>query len=291
MLPRRTGSEASSVRWWRSATNASCSGARERAWAWTLPVATVGHPEPLRQLRRARGCASGRGAGRAAAARRAGGQGRRRPAAAAASARRARRGPRSRSGSTSPAACSSSVSSGTAGGGSCLSRSCTWARVTIRQRLRQPTASSTSSVTCRPSVEVHLRPVDRPQPERLGRHPRTPSSPRPRCGRSPPSPRARPRRRPPPAPSGERRAVQEGEGGVRVELDVGHERMFARGSDRLKTYSARSCRIAGTQSSAIVEAKTSAAASHSASEVPMATAIGPQIAIPTGLKASEPNQS
>ncbi len=44
VLPRRTGSDESSVRWWRSATNASCNGARERAWTWTLPVATVRRP-------------------------------------------------------------------------------------------------------------------------------------------------------------------------------------------------------------------------------------------------------
>ena len=56
VLPRRTGSEASSVRWWRRATNASCSGARVRACAWTLPVATVGTPSrgrarPAQRLR------------------------------------------------------------------------------------------------------------------------------------------------------------------------------------------------------------------------------------------------
>ena len=199
------------------------------------------HPEPPAPAARAPGCATGRGAGTGAAARPAGGRDRTRPAAAAASARRGRRGPRTRSGSTSPAACSSSVSSGTAGGGSCLSRSCTCARVTIRHRLRQPTAFSTSSVTWRPSMQVQLHPVDRPQAQRLGRHrelhrPRHPVV-------------VDHRHRLVPGLGGRRRqlrgrgcTVQEGEGGVRVELDVGHEHMFALRADTrtLKnTYGAR----------------------------------------------------
>ena len=44
VLPRRSGSDASSVVWWRSAVNASCSGARASACAWTSPVATAGTP-------------------------------------------------------------------------------------------------------------------------------------------------------------------------------------------------------------------------------------------------------
>ena len=44
VLPRRSGSDASSVVWLRSATNASCSGARARACAWTSPVATAATP-------------------------------------------------------------------------------------------------------------------------------------------------------------------------------------------------------------------------------------------------------
>ena len=50
-LPRRSGSDASSVVCSRMATNASCSGARARACAWTLPVATRRHPEPPRERR------------------------------------------------------------------------------------------------------------------------------------------------------------------------------------------------------------------------------------------------
>ena len=54
VLPRRSGSEASSVVWSRRATNASCSGARSRACAWTLPVATP-RPRAARPARPARG--------------------------------------------------------------------------------------------------------------------------------------------------------------------------------------------------------------------------------------------
>ena len=98
VLPRRSGSDASSVVWLRSATKASCSGARARACAWTLPVATAASPSRCGQPGQAAGCARGRRAGRAAGARRSRLSARRRRAAAAASARRARRGARSRSG-------------------------------------------------------------------------------------------------------------------------------------------------------------------------------------------------
>ena len=74
-LPRRSGSHSSSVLPSRTATSASCSGARSRACAWTLPVATVGHPEPLRPARRAGGCGGGRSARTGAGARPAGGRG------------------------------------------------------------------------------------------------------------------------------------------------------------------------------------------------------------------------
>ena len=52
-LPRRSGSEASSVVCSRIATNASCRYARSGACAWTLPVATVGDAEPLGEPRQA----------------------------------------------------------------------------------------------------------------------------------------------------------------------------------------------------------------------------------------------
>ena len=44
VLPRRCGSDSSSVVPSRAATKASCSATRERACAWTLPVATQGTP-------------------------------------------------------------------------------------------------------------------------------------------------------------------------------------------------------------------------------------------------------
>ena len=52
-LARRRGSLASSVRLWRRATKASCSGAREAAWAWTLPVATQRSPSRAASARSA----------------------------------------------------------------------------------------------------------------------------------------------------------------------------------------------------------------------------------------------
>jgi len=54
-LPRRMGSEASSVAWWRRATKASCSGARECVCAWTLPAdegratSPLARPAPARE--------------------------------------------------------------------------------------------------------------------------------------------------------------------------------------------------------------------------------------------------
>ena len=50
-LPRRSGSEASSVVCSRIATNTSCRRARAAEWAWTLPVATHGTPSRARQRR------------------------------------------------------------------------------------------------------------------------------------------------------------------------------------------------------------------------------------------------
>ena len=150
VLPRRTGSEESKDRWWLKATNASCNGARLRACTWTLPVATVGTPS------RPASCAnsrlrerSWRWNGRCSSTRN--------PSGPNADSSRRSVGssctPWSAQplNSTSPAACSSSVSSGTAGGGSCLSRSSRCARVMIRHRFRHPTSFSTSNVTCRPS--------------------------------------------------------------------------------------------------------------------------------------------
>ena len=150
VLPRRSGSDASSVVWLRSATNASCSGARSCACAWTLPVATAATPSrsasaASRRLR----ARSSRWNGRCSSTRRLS-----RPNAA--SSRRSvgssctpwRAQPLRQ---TSPAACSSSVSSGTDGGGSPWSRVCACARVMTWQRLRQPSCVSTSSVTWRPS--------------------------------------------------------------------------------------------------------------------------------------------
>ncbi len=149
-LPRRTGSEASSVVWWRSATNASCSGARERACVWTLPVATHAIPSrdaiedsPRLSVR------SWRWNGRWSSTRRRSG-----PKAASSrrivgSSRTPWRAQPLRQ--IRPCACSSTVSSGTCGGGSCFSRVSRCARVRIRHRLRQPSASSTSSVRWRPS--------------------------------------------------------------------------------------------------------------------------------------------
>ena len=50
-LPRRCGSDSSSVMPSRTATSASCRWARRRACEWTLPVASAGHAEPLRRVR------------------------------------------------------------------------------------------------------------------------------------------------------------------------------------------------------------------------------------------------
>ena len=173
-LPRRSGSEASSVVCRRTATNASWSGARERACACTLPVATQGRraggasasrravaravvalegaleldPEPVGAERRR--------AGGAASARRA------RPAARSRSGRRApRRAPRARPRARRAAATAARRAS----------RACARARASgSRHRFDQPRASSTSSVRCAAVGEVDLRPVDRPQPERARGH-------------------------------------------------------------------------------------------------------------------------
>ena len=130
---------------------------------------------------------------------------------------------------TSPAACCSSVASGTTGGGSLLSRSCSCAAVTIRQRLRQPVASSTSSVTWRPSSSAISAPW-------IARSPRLAAD----CANSiePHRPVVVGERervvaeldRRPHQLVRERGPVEEGEGGVGMELDV-HERMFAYVSD------------------------------------------------------------
>ena len=150
VLPRRSGSDASSDVWLRSATKASCSGARASACAWTFPVATAVSPSrdanPARRRLRAR---SSRWKGRCSSTYKP-------------SAPKASRSRRSVASSctpwraqplrhTSPAAWSSIVSSGTAGGGSPGSRPCACARVRIRHRLRQPSCVSTSSPTWRPS--------------------------------------------------------------------------------------------------------------------------------------------
>ena len=119
-----------------------------------------------RQAAPARCSAPGRRAGTGAAAPRAGGRRRRSRSAAAGRPRRARPGGRSRSGRRGPGRAPPASSSGTCGGGSSLSRSCTWAAVTMRQRLRQPVASSTSSVTWRPSSSAISAPwmARRPRP-------------------------------------------------------------------------------------------------------------------------------
>ena len=140
-LPRRRGSDSSSVSPRRTATRASWRWVRRRLWAWTLPVATAGDAEPLGEQRRASGCGRGRGASRAAAARPGSARGPK-----AASRRRPSRSPRAVSRrsqaparapsraqperQTSPSACSSTCSS-VAQGGSAL-RAVLSARVRVR---------------------------------------------------------------------------------------------------------------------------------------------------------------
>ena len=192
--------------WWRRATNASCSGARARACAWTLPVATRGDPEPLAPARPAAGCARGRGAGTGAAARPAGRRARRRRAAAAASARRARRGARSRSGRRARRRAPRASPAARRAGRLAVdpSRVCACARVRIRHRLRQPSCVSTSSVRWRPSS----RSISAPW---IARRPSASAAcansiePRRRCGRSAPTRRSRARPRRPPARRAARR--------------------------------------------------------------------------------------
>ena len=160
-LPRRSGSEASSVVCSRIATKASCRRARAGEWACTSPVATQGtfsrcasDTSPRFSVR------SWRANGRCSSTRKASGP-------KAASSRRivgssltpCRAHPERQ---TSPCACSSSASSGTLGFSTVrlpgVSRVCACARVRRRQRLRQPVSSRTSSVTCRSPSSVSSHP-------------------------------------------------------------------------------------------------------------------------------------
>ena len=189
--------------------------------------------------RPAAGCGRGRRAGTAAAARPAGRRARTRPAAGAASARRARPGARSRSGTPArrraPRSSRSNwqVTSPKASGVvAASSRVCACARVRIRHRLRQPSCVSTSSVRWRPSSRSTsapwialspspfggLRELHRAaQPVVVGQRERAVAE----LGRGGGQ------------LVGQRGAVEEGEGGVGVELGVhACEHMFARGRVR-----------------------------------------------------------
>ena len=160
-LPRRCGSDSSSVACSRTATSASWSSARERSCAWTFPVAT--HSTPSRSAssssRRLR-ARSRRHSGRCSSTRkrsRPNAAASRRPSASAAAQRRrapsAPRAPRRAripTGRPAPPSAARAPTSATAGGrGSRSGRSrvprC--ASVTSRQRLRYPARLSTSSVT------------------------------------------------------------------------------------------------------------------------------------------------
>ena len=88
--------------WLRSATKASCSSARQRACAWTSPVATHLHRPAAGRAPPARGCGRDRGGHRGAAARRTGPPARRRRAAAGPSASAVRRRRRSQSDQAQP---------------------------------------------------------------------------------------------------------------------------------------------------------------------------------------------
>ena len=69
-LPRRSGSDASSVVCSRTATNASCSRARSGVCAWTFARRHARHAQARRRARRGRGSARGRGGRTGAGARR-----------------------------------------------------------------------------------------------------------------------------------------------------------------------------------------------------------------------------
>ena len=222
------------ARGWRR-TRPAAARAR-RVCAWTLPVATHGTPSRSRQRGQAavqRAVVAARtGAGARPGTRR----GRRRAAARriVGSSRTPWRAQPVRQ--TSPSACASHVGRASAAAlrsaSACArprrraSRVCACARVSSRQRLRQPGASRTSSVRCRAGASVDVvdtvisAPWMRPQAQPPAPPARTPSSPRPCRGRS-----ARARRGRAPAAAvdqlvGQRGAVEEREGGVAVQLDV-----------------------------------------------------------------------
>ena len=176
-LPRRSGSQASSVAWWRSATKASCSSARQRAWAWTSPVATQRSPSRRASAASARLRArSWRAYGRCSSTYRRSGpnasSSRRRSSSSPVAARRAERRARGAAGQADEPlgvvehrlhVHRRPPSSRRRG-----SRVWAWASVRIRQRLRQPRSSRTSSVRWREgplaAEDVDLGAVDRPHP-------------------------------------------------------------------------------------------------------------------------------
>ena len=223
VLPRRSGSEASSV----SVVAQRHERVLQRRARARVRVDVAGgharHPEPPRERRQ-------RAVARAVVARERALQldaqavaRRRRRAAGAASARRARRGRRSRSGRRAPRRARARAASGDRGSAAARvgrpSRVCACARVRSRQRLRQPRAFSHQQREVAPVVEVDLGAVDRPQPERRGGLRELHRARDASCGRSAPAPRG-PARRAPRQLVGQRGAVEERVGRVAVQLDV-----------------------------------------------------------------------
>ena len=199
MLPRRSGSDSSSVVCRRTATSASWSSARRRSWAWTLPVATQATPS--------RSASAGQPAVAGAVAppqrplqldpEALGG--RRRRAAAARSARRRRgsparpapgRAPPSRAQpdrQTSPSLRSHSESSASAGGRGSRStrgRVSACASVSSRQRLRQPVGAldQQRQMEHLPRMPARVRRRARVGHRQLGAHDRPHPEPATRLG-------------------------------------------------------------------------------------------------------------
>ena len=161
-LPRRSGSEASSVVCSRIATKASCSRARAGEWACTSPVATHGTPSRA-PAPPARGSACGRGGrtGRCSSTRkRVAPEGGEQPAhrrlVADPVARAARQADEPLRVLLERLERDARLLDRVRLPG--VSRVCACARVSSRQRLRQPRSSRTSSVTWRSPSTVSSQP-------------------------------------------------------------------------------------------------------------------------------------